>query len=221
MAHQSDLIAQDIHAYLESHEHKELLRFITCGSVDDGKSTLIGRLLYEAKMLFEDQLSALEADSKRVGTQGGALDFALLVDGLAAEREQGITIDVAYRFFSTDKRKFIVADTPGHEQYTRNMVTGASTADLAVILIDARKGVLTQTKRHSFIVSLLGIRHVVVAINKMDLVGFSEEVYEKIRKDYHAFADSLELTDVAFIPISALKGDNIVNPSVAMPWYKG
>src|SRR6476660_5656044 len=175
MAHVSDLIATDIDAYLKQHETKSLLRFITCGSVDDGKSTLIGRLLYESKMLFEDQLAALERDSKKVGTQGGDLDFALLLDGLIAEREQGITIDVAYRFFSTDRRKFIVADTPGHEQYTRNMVTGASTADVAVILVDARKGVLTQTRRHSYIVSLLGIRHVVLAINKMDLVGFSEE----------------------------------------------
>src|SRR6187399_1500518 len=174
MAHQSDLIAQDIHAYLEAHEHKSLLRFITCGSVDDGKSTLIGRLLYEAKMLFEDQLTALEADSKKMGTQGGNLDFALLVDGLAAEREQGITIDVAYRAFTTNKRKFIVADTPGHEQYTRNMATGASTAALAVILIDARKGVLTQTRRHTFIATLLGIRHLVVAINKMDAIGYDQ-----------------------------------------------
>ena len=182
MAHVSDLIAHDIEAYLEAHEHKSLLRFITCGSVDDGKSTLIGRLLYDSKMLFEDQLAALEADSKKVGTQGGELDFALLVDGLAAEREQGITIDVAYRFFSTDKRKFIVADTPGHEQYTRNMVTGASTADLAVILIDARKGVLTQTRRHSYLVSLLGIRHVVLAVNKMDLVDYSQDVFDAHRR---------------------------------------
>ena len=175
-----DLIATDIDAYLEQHQHKSLLRFITCGSVDDGKSTLIGRLLYDSKMIFEDQMAALEADSKRVGTQGGDIDFALLVDGLAAEREQGITIDVAYRFFSTDKRKFIVADTPGHEQYTRNMVTGASTADLAVILIDARKGVLVQTRRHSFLVGLIGIRHVVLAVNKMDLVGFSQETFNRI-----------------------------------------
>ena len=184
MAHISDLIASDIDAYLHAHEHKSLLRFITCGSVDDGKSTLIGRLLYDSKMIFEDQLAALEADSKKVGTQGGELDFALLVDGLAAEREQGITIDVAYRFFSTDKRKFIVADTPGHEQYTRNMVTGASTADLAVILIDARKGVLTQTRRHSYLVSLIGIRNVVLAINKMDLVGYSEAIFDEIVEDY-------------------------------------
>src|SRR5438552_7224304 len=188
MAHISDLIATDIDQYLKSHEHKSLLRFITCGSVDDGKSTLIGRLLYESKMLFEDQLAALEADSKKVGTQGGDLDFALLVDGLAAEREQGITIDVAYRFFSTEHRKFIVADTPGHEQYTRNMVTGASTADLAVILIDARKGVLTQTRRHSYLVSLLGIRHVVLAINKMDLVGYAQTTFDEILKSYKEFA---------------------------------
>src|SRR6476660_5269218 len=180
MAHQSELIAKDIGAYLHSHEHKSLLRFITCGSVDDGKSTLIGRLLYESKMIFDDQLTALEQDSKKVGTRGGELDFALLVDGLAAEREQGITIDVAYRFFATERRKFIVADTPGHEQYTRNMVTGASTAELAVILIDARRGVLTQTRRHSYLVSLLGISKVVVAVNKLDLVDYSQEVFEQI-----------------------------------------
>ncbi len=221
MAHVSDLIGRDIEAYLEAHEHKSLLRFITCGSVDDGKSTLIGRLLYDSKMIFEDQLAALEADSKKVGTQGGALDFALLVDGLAAEREQGITIDVAYRFFSTDKRKFIVADTPGHEQYTRNMVTGASTADLAVILIDARKGVLTQTRRHSYIVSLLGIRHVVLAVNKMDLVGYSREIFETIVSEYRDFAQQIHLPDVVAIPVSGLKGDNIKDPSAAMPWYRG
>src|SRR5918992_357554 len=180
MAHKSDLIATDIHAYLKAHERKGLLRFITCGSVDDGKSTLIGRLLYESKLIFEDQLALLEADSKKVGTQGGDLDFALLVDGLAAEREQGITIDVAYRFFSTDRRKFIVADTPGHEQYTRNMVTGASTADAAIILIDARKGVLVQTKRHSRIISMLGIRHVLLAVNKMDLMDYSADVFQSI-----------------------------------------
>src|SRR3954463_9314363 len=191
MAHVSDLIAEDIEQYLEQHQHKSLLRFITCGSVDDGKSTLIGRLLYEAKMLFEDQLSALEADSKRVGTQGGALDFALLVDGLSAEREQGITIDVAYRAFTTDKRKFIVADTPGHEQYTRNMATGASTADLAIILIDARKGVLTQTRRHTYIASLLGISHLVLAVNKMDLVDYSQDVFRAIEEEYRAFAKEL------------------------------
>src|ERR1700759_3192629 len=196
MAHQCELIASDIGAYLRAHEHKSLLRFITCGSVDDGKSSLIGRLLYESKMIFEDQLSALEADSKKVGTRGGELDFALLVDGLAAEREQGITIDVAYRFFSTDKRKFIVADTPGHEQYTRNMVTGASTAYLAVILIEARRGVLTQTRRHSYIVSLLGIRRVVLAINKMDLVEYSQERFAEIEREYREFAQKINLTDI-------------------------
>ncbi|MEW6597204.1 MAG: sulfate adenylyltransferase subunit CysN [Pseudomonadota bacterium] len=221
MAHISDLIETDIEAYLVQHQHKGLLRFITCGSVDDGKSTLIGRLLYDSKMIFEDQLAALEADSKKVGTQGGDIDFALLVDGLAAEREQGITIDVAYRFFSTDRRKFIVADTPGHEQYTRNMITGASTADLAVILIDARKGVLTQTRRHSFLVSLIGIRHVVLAVNKMDLVGWSKPVFDAIVDDYRAFANQIGLTDITAIPISGLKGDNIAAPSAASPWYKG
>jgi bifunctional enzyme CysN/CysC len=221
MAHVSDLIGQDIEAYLHAHEHKSLLRFITCGSVDDGKSTLIGRLLYDSKMIFEDKLAALEADSKKVGTQGGDLDFALLVDGLAAEREQGITIDVAYRFFSTDKRKFIVADTPGHEQYTRNMVTGASTADLAVILIDARKGVLTQTRRHSYIASLLGIRKVVLAVNKMDLVDYSQEIFSTILAEYQEFAHQIELTDIVAIPVSGLKGDNITQPSAQMPWYHG
>ncbi|WP_341930338.1 sulfate adenylyltransferase subunit CysN [Methyloversatilis discipulorum] len=221
MAHVSDLISQDIEAYLRQHEHKSLLRFITCGSVDDGKSTLIGRLLYESKMLFEDQLAALEADSKKVGTQGGDLDFALLVDGLAAEREQGITIDVAYRFFSTDRRKFIVADTPGHEQYTRNMVTGASTADLAIILVDARHGVQTQTRRHSFLVSLIGIKRVVVAINKMDLVGYSEATFRRILDDYRAFAAQLGLEDIVAIPMSALKGDNITSQSEQMGWYHG
>ncbi|WP_430434351.1 sulfate adenylyltransferase subunit CysN [Methyloversatilis sp.] len=221
MAHVSDLIAQDIGAYLKQHEHKSLLRFITCGSVNDGKSTLIGRLLYESKMLFEDQLAALEADSKKVGTQGGDLDFALLVNGLAAEREQGITIDVAYRFFSTDRRKFIVADTPGHEQYTRNMVTGASTADLAIILVDARHGVQTQTRRHSFLVSLIGIKRVVVAINKMDLVGYSETTFRRILDDYRAFAAQLGLEDIVAIPMSALKGDNITSQSEQMGWYHG
>jgi bifunctional enzyme CysN/CysC len=221
MAHVSDLIAEDIGAYLKQHEHKSLLRFITCGSVDDGKSTLIGRLLYESKMLFEDQLAALEADSKKVGTQGGDLDFALLVDGLSAEREQGITIDVAYRFFSTDRRKFIVADTPGHEQYTRNMVTGASTADLAIILVDARHGVQTQTRRHSFLVSLIGIKRVVVAINKMDLVGYSEATFRRIVDDYREFARQLGLEDIVAIPMSALRGDNVTTPSDAMPWYHG
>ena len=221
MAHVSDLIATDIDAYLRQHETKSLLRFITCGSVDDGKSTLIGRLLYESKMLFEDQLAALEADSKKVGTRGGEIDYALLLDGLAAEREQGITIDVAYRFFSTDRRKFIVADTPGHEQYTRNMVTGASTADLAIILIDARKGVLVQTRRHSYLVSLIGIRHVVLAINKMDLVDYSQEVYDKIEAEYRAFARQIGLGDIHAIPISGVRGDNIVERSANTPWYSG
>jgi len=221
MAHQSTLIAEDIDAYLHQHQHKSLLRFITCGSVDDGKSTLIGRLLYDSKMIFEDQLAALEADSKKVGTQGGAIDFALLVDGLAAEREQGITIDVAYRFFSTEKRKFIVADTPGHEQYTRNMVTGASTADAAVILIDARKGVLTQTRRHSYLVSLLGIRNVVLAVNKMDLVGWNPAIFDQIVADYRTFAEQIGLTGFTPIPISGLGGDNIAVASEQTPWFKG
>jgi len=221
MAHVSDLIATDIDQYLRTHEQKGLLRFITCGSVDDGKSTLIGRLLYESKMLFEDQLAALEADSKKMGTQGEEIDFALLVDGLQAEREQGITIDVAYRFFSTDRRKFIVADTPGHEQYTRNMVTGASTADAAIILVDARKGVLTQTRRHSYLVSLIGIRHVVVAINKMDLVGYDEATFRTIVADYSEFAKQLGIEDITFIPMSAFKGDNVTGPSERMPWYRG
>ena len=221
MAHVSDMIASDIDGYLKQHETKSLLRFITCGSVDDGKSTLIGRLLYDSKMIFEDQLAALEADSKRVGTQGQNIDFALLVDGLAAEREQGITIDVAYRFFSTDRRKFIVADTPGHEQYTRNMITGASTADLAVILIDARRGVLTQTKRHSFLVSLIGIKNVVLAINKMDLVNYSKEVFDRILGDYSGFAAQLDLGKIVAIPISALAGDNITEASGNMGWYRG
>jgi bifunctional enzyme CysN/CysC len=221
MAHVSELIAQDIEGYLRAHEHKGLLRFITCGSVDDGKSTLIGRLLYESKMIFEDQLAALEADSKKVGTQGGELDFALLVDGLAAEREQGITIDVAYRFFSTDRRKFIVADTPGHEQYTRNMITGASTAQVAVVMIDARKGVLTQTRRHSFLVSLIGIRKIVLAINKLDMVGYSREVFDRIEADYRAFAARLGLTDITCIPMSALRGDNVTSRSENTPWYTG
>ena len=221
MAHVSDLIAEDIELYLKTHEKKSLLRFITCGSVDDGKSTLIGRMLYESKMLFEDQLQQLEVDSKKVGTQAGDLDFALLVDGLTAEREQGITIDVAYRFFSTDKRKFIVADTPGHEQYTRNMITGASTADVAIILIDARKGVLTQTRRHSYLVSLIGIRHVVLAINKLDMVGYSEEVYRQIDADYRNFAKEIGLHDIVTIPMSALKGDNITSLSGNTSWYRG
>jgi bifunctional enzyme CysN/CysC len=221
MAHASTLIAQDIDAYLKAHETKSLLRFITCGSVDDGKSTLIGRLLYDSKLLFEDQLAALAADSKTVGTQGGELDFALLVDGLAAEREQGITIDVAYRFFSTEKRKFIVADTPGHEQYTRNMVTGASTADLAIILVDARKGVLTQTRRHSYLVSLLGIRHIALAINKMDLIDWSQDMYDAIVNDYRRFAREIGLEDVVAIPVSGRKGDNITQPSANTAWFKG
>ncbi|MCA1199522.1 sulfate adenylyltransferase subunit CysN [Sphingomonas sp. R647] len=215
------LIASDISAYLEQHQSKSLLRFITCGSVDDGKSTLIGRLLYDSKMIFEDQLAVLEADSKRVGTQGQEIDFALLVDGLAAEREQGITIDVAYRFFATEKRKFIVADTPGHEQYTRNMVTGASTADLAVILIDARKGVLTQTRRHSFLAHLIGIRHIVLAVNKMDLVGYDQATFDGIVADYRAFADSIGITAFTAIPISGFKGDNITGTSANTPWYSG
>src|SRR5213593_3786137 len=211
----------DIESYLRAQERKSLLRFITCGSVDDGKSTLIGRLLYESKVLFDDQLSALAGDSKKFGTQGTNLDFALLVDGLAAEREQGITIDVAYRFFSTERRKFIVADTPGHEQYTRNMVTGASTADAAVILVDARNGVLTQTRRHGYLVSLLGIRHVALAINKMDLVDYSEARYNEIEADYRAFPDRIGLSDVTCIPMSALKGDNILVASARTPWHRG
>jgi bifunctional enzyme CysN/CysC len=219
-AYQTDaLIAEDIDAYLDQHRSKTMLRFITCGSVDDGKSTLIGRLLYDSKMIFEDQLAALEADSKRVGTQGGEIDFALLVDGLAAEREQGITIDVAYRFFSTEKRKFIVADTPGHEQYTRNMVTGASTADLAVILVDARKGVLTQTKRHSYLAHLIGIRNLVLAVNKMDLIGYDKARYDEIVAEYAAFATSIGITDFTPMPISGFKGDNISLRSETMPWY--
>ncbi|MBV7265743.1 sulfate adenylyltransferase subunit CysN [Erythrobacter ani] len=216
------LIAEDIDAYLEQHQHKSLLRFITCGSVDDGKSTLIGRLLYDSKMIFEDQLSALESDSKKVGTQGDEIDFALLVDGLAAEREQGITIDVAYRFFTTEKRKFIVADTPGHEQYTRNMVTGASTADLAVILVDARKGVLQQTRRHSYLVHLLGIRHLVLAVNKMDLVDYDQATFDSIVADYAAFAEEVGIETFTPIPISGFKGDNITaSPSPNTPWYNG
>jgi len=221
MAHVSDLIASDIDAYLRQHETKSLLRFITCGSVDDGKSTLIGRLLYESKMLFEDQLAALEADSRRAGTRGGAIDYALLLDGLAAEREQGITIDVAYRYFSTDLRKFIVADTPGHEQYTRNMITGASTADLAIILIDARKGMLVQTRRHSYLVGLIGIRHLVLAINKMDLVDYSQSVFERIESEYREFARQIGIGSVTVIPISGVEGDNIVERSANTPWYQG
>ncbi len=215
------LIASDIDAYLNVHQHKSLLRFITCGSVDDGKSTLIGRLLYDSKMIFEDQLATLEADSKRMGTQGQEIDFALLVDGLAAEREQGITIDVAYRFFATEKRKFIVADCPGHEQYTRNMVTGASTADLAIILIDARKGVLVQTRRHSYLAKLLGIRNIVLAVNKMDLIDYDRDRYKAICDDYHAFAKSIGIDDVTCIPISGFKGDNITTRSENTPWFGG
>jgi bifunctional enzyme CysN/CysC len=215
------LIAEDIDAYLDLHQHKTMLRFITCGSVDDGKSTLIGRLLYDSKMIFEDQLAALEADSKKVGTQGQEIDFALLVDGLAAEREQGITIDVAYRFFSTEKRKFIVADTPGHEQYTRNMVTGASTADLAVILIDARKGVLTQTRRHSYLCHLIGISNIVLAVNKMDLVGYDQARFDEIVADYTAFARSIGIEAFTAMPISGFKGDNITTHSEHTPWYSG
>jgi sulfate adenylyltransferase subunit 1 len=221
MAHQSDLIEKDILAYLKSQEEKSLLRFITCGSVDDGKSTLIGRLLWDSKMIFEDQLAALESDSRKVGTQGGAIDYALLLDGLQAEREQGITIDVAYRFFSTDRRKFIVADTPGHEQYTRNMVTGASTAQVAVILVDARKGLLTQTRRHSYLVSLVGIRHVVLAVNKMDLIGFDREKFDSIIDDYREFAAPLGFDSITAIPISALNGDNVIETSENTPWYQG
>lgn len=222
MSKQEIKIANDIESYLKEHENKQLLRFITCGSVDDGKSTLIGRLLHDSKMIFEDQLAAIKNDTKKSGTTGEEFDLALLVDGLASEREQGITIDVAYRYFATDKRKFIIADTPGHEQYTRNMATGASTADLAIILIDARYGVQTQTKRHSFITKLLGIKHLVIAVNKMDLVDFSQERFEEIKKDYLEFADELGLTsDLTLIPLSALKGDNVVNISKKSPWYKG
>ena len=221
MSHQSDLIATDIDAYLEQHENKELLRFLTCGSVDDGKSTLIGMLLYESKMIYEDQLAAIEKDSATHGTTGGGFDPALLTDGLKAEREQGITIDVAYRYFSTAKRKFIIADCPGHEQYTRNMATGASTCDLAIILIDARHGVMTQTRRHSFIVSLLGIKHVLIAVNKMDLVDWSEERFEEIKRDYRDFATRLDMPDQHFIPISALNGDNLIEHSPNSPWYEG
>lgn len=215
------LIASDIDAYLNVHQHKSLLRFITCGSVDDGKSTLIGRLLYDSKMIFEDQLATLESDSKRMGTQGQEIDFALLVDGLAAEREQGITIDVAYRFFATEKRKFIVADCPGHEQYTRNMVTGASTADLAVILIDARKGMLVQTRRHSYLAQLLGIKNIVLAVNKMDLIAYDQAKYDAIVAEYTAFANSIGISDFTAMPISGFKGDNITERSVHMPWYAG
>ena len=223
MSHQSHLIEQDIHSYLQQHEHKSLLRLLTCGSVDDGKSTLIGRLLHDSKLVYEDQLAAVkQASLSGHGNQdSGELDLALLVDGLQAEREQGITIDVAYRYFSTSKRKFIIADTPGHEQYTRNMATGASNCDLAVILVDARKGLLTQTRRHSFIVSLLGIKHVVVAVNKMDLVDYDQQVFEQIQNDYQSFAKNLALPHIHFIPVSALTGDNVVDESPNMPWHQG
>ncbi|AYC34222.1 sulfate adenylyltransferase subunit CysN [Pseudomonas cavernae] len=223
MSHQSDLISEDILAYLAQHERKELLRFLTCGNVDDGKSTLIGRLLHDSKMIYEDHLEAITRDSKKVGTTGDDIDLALLVDGLQAEREQGITIDVAYRYFSTAKRKFIIADTPGHEQYTRNMATGASTCDLAIILVDARYGVQTQTRRHSYIASLLGIKHIVVAINKMDLMDFDQAVFERIKADYLVFAEQIKLTptSIHFVPMSALKGDNVVNKSERSPWYSG
>ncbi|MEH6824513.1 MAG: sulfate adenylyltransferase subunit CysN [Motiliproteus sp.] len=221
MSHHDELISSDIHAYLAQHENKELLRLLTCGNVDDGKSTLIGRLLHDSKMIYEDQLEAIKSDSVKSGTTGEEIDLALLVDGLQAEREQGITIDVAYRYFSTARRKFIIADTPGHEQYTRNMATGASTCDLAIILIDARHGVQTQTRRHSFITSLLGIKHTIIAINKMDLVDYSEQTYNDIKADFLDFAEGLNMPDVQFVPLSALKGDNVVNPSESMPWYTG
>lgn len=221
MSHQSDLISTDIDAYLAQHERKELLHLLTCGSVDDGKSTLIGRLLHDSKMIYEDQLEAIKSDSVKSGTTDDSFDLSLLVDGLQAEREQGITIDVAYRYFSTAKRKFIIADTPGHEQYTRNMATGASTCELAIILIDARHGVQTQTRRHTFIASLLGIKHIIVAVNKMDLMDFSEEVFEQIKQDYIDFTDELDTGELYFIPISALKGDNVVNVSESTPWYQG
>ncbi|MBY5947401.1 sulfate adenylyltransferase subunit CysN [Photobacterium rosenbergii] len=221
MSHSSKLIATDIEAYLKVHETKDLLRFLTCGSVDDGKSTLIGRLLYDSKLIYEDQMAAIEKDSKKFNTTDEAFDLALLVDGLQSEREQGITIDVAYRYFSTDKRKFIIADTPGHEQYTRNMATGASTCDLAIVMVDARHGIQTQTRRHSYICSLLGIKHVIVAVNKMDLVDYSRDVYQKIKADYRQMAQGLNIDDIRFVPISALKGDNVVTPSENMTWYPG
>jgi sulfate adenylyltransferase subunit 1 len=221
MNSENTLLQSDILGYLDQHERKDMLRFLTCGSVDDGKSTLIGRLLHDSKMIFEDQLAAITKDSKKSGTTGDKVDLALLVDGLQSEREQGITIDVAYRYFSTDKRKFIIADTPGHEQYTRNMVTGASNCDLAIILVDARAGVKTQTRRHSFLVSLLGIKHVIVAVNKMDLMKYSEEVYENIKADYLEFSKQLTIPDIQFIALSALDGDNVVNVSSNTPWYKG
>ncbi|UIP27207.1 sulfate adenylyltransferase subunit CysN [Photobacterium sp. TLY01] len=221
MSHASNLIASDIEEYLRVHENKDMLRFLTCGSVDDGKSTLIGRLLYDSKMIFEDQMAAIEKDSKRFNTTDQEFDLALLVDGLQSEREQGITIDVAYRYFSTEQRKFIIADTPGHEQYTRNMATGASTCDLAIILIDARHGVQVQTRRHSYICSLLGIKHILVAVNKMDAVDYDQAVYKKIKQEYRQFAENLGFDDLRFVPISALLGDNVVNESENMPWYPG
>ncbi len=221
MSHSSELIAQDIEAYLKVHENKDLLRFLTCGNVDDGKSTLIGRLLYDSKLIYEDQMAAIEKDSQKFNTTDDDFDLALLVDGLQSEREQGITIDVAYRYFSTDKRKFIIADTPGHEQYTRNMVTGASTCDLAIVMVDARRGIQTQTRRHSYICSLLGIKHVIVAINKMDLMEYSQEVYQGIKADYRQMAKSFNIDDIRFVPISALRGDNVVTPSENMDWYPG
>ncbi|TKF54487.1 sulfate adenylyltransferase subunit CysN [Vibrio sp. F13] len=221
MSHSSELIATDIEAYLKVHENKDLLRFLTCGNVDDGKSTLIGRLLFDSKLIYEDQMAAIEKDSQKFNTTDGDFDLALLVDGLQSEREQGITIDVAYRYFSTDKRKFIIADTPGHEQYTRNMVTGASTCDLAIVMVDARHGIQTQTRRHSYICSLLGIKHIIVAINKMDLMEYSQEVYQKIKADYREMAKSFNIDDIRFVPISALNGDNVVTPSEAMDWYPG
>ena len=218
---QSELIESDILGYLKQHENKDMLRFLTCGNVDDGKSTLIGRLLHDSKMIFEDQLGAIKNDSKKFNTTDGEFDLALLVDGLQSEREQGITIDVAYRYFSTEKRKFIIADCPGHEQYTRNMATGASNCDMAIILIDARYGVQTQTRRHSFIASLLGIKHVIVAVNKMDLVDYSQERFREIKAEYRAFVDQLEIADIRFVPISALRGDNVVDAGENMPWYPG
>lgn len=221
MSHSSELIATDIEGYLKVHENKDLLRFLTCGNVDDGKSTLIGRLLYDSKLIYEDQMAAIEKDSQKFNTTDGDFDLALLVDGLQSEREQGITIDVAYRYFSTDKRKFIIADTPGHEQYTRNMVTGASTCELAIVMVDARYGIQTQTRRHSYICSLLGIKHIIVAINKMDLMNYSQDVYQKIKADYREMAKNFNIDDIRFVPISALKGDNVVTPSEAMDWYPG
>ncbi|MEZ8233067.1 sulfate adenylyltransferase subunit CysN [Vibrio splendidus] len=221
MSHSSELIATDIEAYLKVHENKDLLRFLTCGNVDDGKSTLIGRLLYDSKLIYEDQMAAIEKDSQKFNTTDGDFDLALLVDGLQSEREQGITIDVAYRYFSTDKRKFIIADTPGHEQYTRNMVTGASTCDLAIVMVDARYGIQTQTRRHSYICSLLGIKHIIVAINKMDLMEYRQDVYKKIKADYREMAKNFNIDDIRFVPISALNGDNVVTPSEAMDWYPG